>query len=127
METLAQSAVQERRLAALEKMNSKSIASTKSFDTSAWPISEFGTSRHFAAVPNLVRCKRPWSTPAQAQTIRRRGAPLCSSDDFDDAHHALVFVIDCMTMVDKPTDDYGISERNDDLEHARPLVRCRRY
>jgi hypothetical protein len=36
-------------------------------------------------------------------------------------------MIDCMTMVDKPTDGYGIVERDDDLEHARPLVRCRRY
>jgi hypothetical protein len=56
-----------------------------------------------------------------------RGAPTRSSEDFDDAHHALVFVIDCMTMVDKPTDDCGIGEGDDDLEHARPLVRCRRY
>src|SRR5262249_33891483 len=56
-----------------------------------------------------------------------RRVPARSSDDFDDAHHALVFVVDCMTMVDKSTDDCWIGERNDDLEHARPLVRCRRY
>lgn len=59
--------------------------------------------------------------------LNRRGAPPCSSDDFDDSHHALVFMIDRMTMVDKPTDDYGISERDDDLEHTKPLVCCRRY
>src|SRR5882757_3306471 len=35
MGKLAQSTVQERRLAAFEKMNLKSVASTKSFDTSA--------------------------------------------------------------------------------------------
>ena len=58
---------------------------------------------------------------------KRTSACFSSSDDFDDAHHALVFMIDCMTMVDKPTDGYGIGERDDDLEHAWPLVRCRRY
>src|SRR5882757_399072 len=35
MGKLAQSTVQERRLAAFEKMNLRSVASTKSFDTSA--------------------------------------------------------------------------------------------
>jgi hypothetical protein len=75
-----------------------------------------------------IGAKRPFIRKQLARRIlNRRGAPPCSSDDFDDAHHALVFMIDCMTMVDKPTDDYRISERDDDLEHARPLVCCRRY
>ena len=55
------------------------------------------------------------------------GARPYSSDNFDDAHHAFVFVIDCMTMVDEPTDDNRVGERDDDLEQARPLVSGRRH
>ena len=46
-----------------------------------------------------------------------------SSAYFDDAHHAFVFVIDRVTMVDKASDDYRVSEGDDDLEHAWSLLR----
>ena len=35
---------------------------------------------------------------------------LASGDDFDDAHHAFVFVIDRVAMVDKATDDHRVGK-----------------
>ena len=49
------------------------------------------------------------------------------ADDLDHAHHAFVFVIDRVTVIDKAPDDYRIGEGNDHLQRARTLISRRRH
>ena len=49
------------------------------------------------------------------------------SDDLDDTHHAFVFVVDRVAVVDKPTDDHGIGKWDDYFECGRALGCCWRY
>ncbi|WP_244622356.1 hypothetical protein [Bradyrhizobium ivorense] len=61
----------------------------------------------FAVAKQTVVCSPRSTALAEAVSVTR----AFSSDDFDDAHHPLVFVIDRVTMVDEPTDDCGINRR----------------
>src|SRR5438094_5530848 len=51
--------------------------------------------------------------------------PLTSANDFNDGHHAFVFVVRGVAVIDEASDDHRVREGDHDLQCARRLV-CRR-
>jgi hypothetical protein len=69
----------------------------------------------------------PTDVSVSGREMRFIHGPVAGHTRYGDAHHAFVFVIDRMAVIDKVADDYRIGERDDDLEHAGPLIGCRRH
>jgi hypothetical protein len=68
-----------------------------------------------APMPTRPRLRRPGAASGLTLKFTNRGVRSCSSDYFDHPHHTLVFVVDCMTMVNEPADNHWVGKRDDDL------------
>jgi hypothetical protein len=50
-----------------------------------------------------------------------------SYDDLYDSHHALVFVVDGVAVIDEAPDDLGVGKGDHNLDLARPGIGCGRH
>lgn len=82
------------------------------------------TRRYFEKMQRFDWTMSPMALSRFGPAIGHSRPAGVSGNHLNDSHHAFVFVIDCMTMVNEPADDHGISERDHDLEYTRPPV-CR--